>query len=504
MKLRLTGAVAFSAALYAQLVGILFSVLIARKLSTTDFGLWAYVGALISYSLTPVGLVGGWISRDAARGEKVMYPSLMVSSFLVASGLTIYIAASTLTHSQIGAGLTMLLAGLLILVPNALANIATAIASGYTPHHVGLGSMLFETVKLVSAFTFVVLLGLSSLPFVFLAVGIGHASSMLFLLYAAKGTAGRLDLKKYLRKWLRGSIVNAVMIASGLLFTADVILISLLTGGTVVTAYWQAATVVGLLVNASSYLAAGLYPRLLSGGGLGDADKSLHFTLTLAVPILFGSIALSDYILSIVNPVYSVAWMAASLMALTYFIGIIMGMYNTLIIGTEQFDLDRVPAVKEYLKSRLALGVYVNAYTGPLYLSLLAVMLLLSRDAGINMQATSISAAKLAIALIQTAIYRRYAKTFTGFKMNLREVAPYFVSSLPMTLVVLVLKHLIGQPPQQLILVLRGAAVLSGAGALTYFAVLYCLSGKFRLLVREAIQTVRVYTTRFGLLPRHR
>ncbi|MEM0482560.1 MAG: hypothetical protein QXM16_06730 [Nitrososphaerota archaeon] len=275
MKLRLTGAVAFSAALYAQLIGILFSVLIARKLSTTEFGLWAYVGSLVSYSLMPVALVGGWIARDAARGEKVMYPSLMVSFSLIAAGLTIYIALSTVTHSQIGVGLTILLAGLLIFVPNALANIATAIASGYTPHHVGVGSMLFETVKLVSAFTLVVFLGISSLPFV------------------------------------------------------------------------------------------------------------------------FGSIALSDYILSIVNPVYSSAWMAASLMTLNYFIGIFMGMYNTLIIGTEQFDLDRVPAVREYLKSRLALRVHVNAYTGPLYLSLLAVMLLLSRDAGINMQATSISAAKL-------------------------------------------------------------------------------------------------------------
>ncbi|MEM4304140.1 MAG: hypothetical protein QXQ70_09660, partial [Candidatus Caldarchaeum sp.] len=126
MKLRLTGAMAFSAALYAQLIGILFSVLIARKLSTTDFGLWAYVGALISYSLMPLGLVGGWISRDAARGERVMYPSLIVSSFLIAAGLSIYIAASTVTHSQIGAGLTILLAGLFIFVPNALANIATA------------------------------------------------------------------------------------------------------------------------------------------------------------------------------------------------------------------------------------------------------------------------------------------------------------------------------------------------------------------------------------------
>ncbi len=497
VRLRLSGATAFAAAIYGQLVGLAFSVIVARRLRPEDFGLWAYIGTMISYSLMPTSLIGGWISRDAAMGRKVMRPALYSSTFLIPLSVAIYVLFSSLTHMQIDADFTTLMIGLVILIPNVLVNISTAITGGIAPQYVGIGNMLFETVKLVLAAFTILALRLSSLPYVLLSVGIAHMVNAFFLLYSGRAASGSSDVREHLGRWLRGSVVNAVAIASGLIFSADVVLISILTGGTVATAYWQAALTVGFIVKASSNLIRGLYQRLLAGGDLNDVQKSLHFTLVLAAPTLFGSVLMADVVLRVINPVYSSAWPAAALMALSSFIGIFNNIYVALISGSERFDFNSVPSLRSYLRSRVALGVYVSSAIGPLYLALVAASLLITPDLPVEERVTAAAGAKAVTVLIQALLYRHLATKFTGFRIHLQEVLPYFAASSAMSVVVIFARRFLDLSRIEILPLLGGLGAVLAAAAATYFPLLYLISGRFRSLVRDVCVFFRQQRLRY-------
>jgi len=57
VRLRLSGALMFTANLIGYLTGFLFTVFITRRLSEEEFGVWALIGSYITYSLMPLNLV---------------------------------------------------------------------------------------------------------------------------------------------------------------------------------------------------------------------------------------------------------------------------------------------------------------------------------------------------------------------------------------------------------------------------------------------------------------
>ncbi|MDJ0273770.1 MAG: hypothetical protein NYU90_01005 [Aigarchaeota archaeon] len=488
VRLRLPGAISFAAAVYGQIVGLLFSVLIARRLNPETFGLWAYIGTLVSYSLIPVNLIGSWIGRDAARGRKVMVPSLVSGSILIPAGAGLYIAASSLTYSQVGSTFNDLLLGLLVLVPNSLVNLYLAIAWGHAPQFTGLGSMAFETVKLIAALVLVLGLGDPSLRSVITAVFVGHLAYLSVLAYGVRGTLGRENVGEELARWFRGSVVNALSLLVGQVYSLDVIMMSLFTGGTLVTAHWQAAFTISLLVNATGNLIGGLYPRLLSGGDVRDALKSLHFMMTLGVPALFGSVVLSDYLLSVLNPVYSGSWPAASLLLVSTFVGLLSNYYGTLILASERIDEEGVPTVRQYLRSRLSFGLYVSALTAPSYLVPIALVLAFLR-LQVNLLVTVLAAVKTVVTIVQLVIYSSHAAKYTGFRVQFRELVPYFASGAIMAMAVTLGKIALSGPERGFLSTLTELSSLTGLGAMIYFASLYATSSQFRQLLKE----VRVF-----------
>ncbi|MCS7142699.1 MAG: hypothetical protein NZ920_02735 [Aigarchaeota archaeon] len=484
IRLRLTGAIAFVSSIYGQLIGLLFSILIARRLAPDVFGSWAYIGFLISYSLIPFNLINSWIARDSARGRKVQVPVLIASSFLFPPSVIIYLAVAYYTHSQIATDLSVLLLGLLVLIPNSLVNLYAAIVTGYAPHLQVVGSMLFETVKLLVAVALVLGLKDVSLNAAILSVSLGYIAYLMFLVVIARETLGPEDIRGALGRWLRGSVLSGVAIAVYTFYGLDILLISIFTGGTLITGYWQAALIVSSLINAPSLLIGALFQRLLAGGDMRDASKSLHFTLTLAVPLFFGIVVLSDYLLSILNPLYAEVWPVASILAATTFVSIVYTFYTTIISATETIDQTGVPRLREYLRSRIAFTIYVMGATVPVYLVPILVILT-TFEGPPSLTLTAIASVKLLVTSLQTMIYYLYVRRHVRLSISTREVVPYFSSSLAMMSVILTVKQMLGPPAPQLFSTLADFGALALIGASVYFPLLYATSGRFRSLVRD-------------------
>lgn len=68
IRLRYSGVINFVAAIVSLLISFGFVVVITRRLSVEEFGLWALISALVSYPLMPTSIWGYWYPRFVARG----------------------------------------------------------------------------------------------------------------------------------------------------------------------------------------------------------------------------------------------------------------------------------------------------------------------------------------------------------------------------------------------------------------------------------------------------
>ena len=68
----------FSSKVFSILTGLLFTLIAARKLSPSDYGLWGVIAAFASYFLLPIRPLGYWAGRDIARGLPVARSELLL------------------------------------------------------------------------------------------------------------------------------------------------------------------------------------------------------------------------------------------------------------------------------------------------------------------------------------------------------------------------------------------------------------------------------------------
>lgn len=481
--MRLAGAVGFGYSIIGQVTGLLFSVLIARRLRESEFGLWGYVGTLIGYSVLGLALIGSWISRDAARGERVVLPAVKITFLLLIPSLLAYLLASYYSAGPINAGFGDLALGVIVLTPLFFVNLFNAILGGYRPVRAYFSMAIFEAMKLVFAIPLVISMNLG-IRGVFIALSLAYLAQLAYQLLYSRPLIGKCG-SGLIKKWLKGSTVNAIAIFAGMLSSADVILMAQLSGGTLIVAYWQAALVVGLLVYSTSNLLGAISQKILTGGTGGDVERSFHFTMTLSVPALFGAVVLSDYLLWVLRPSYAAAWMAGSVLALTYFIQIFSNLFGAVIVGTEKFDEARVPTFREYLKSRVFTSVKVSFIGSVAYVLLVSAALLSTNGFEEPVRVATVSLARLAVVAGQTSVLYLMSKKLMMFKAGLRELAPYLLASAIMSIALFQFKILLGPLSGALLSELSKVLGLIGIAVIIYFPVLYALSPNFRRLIGE-------------------
>jgi hypothetical protein len=90
VRLRYTGLVAYSVSLTTMLTGLIFSVVITRRLSPEELGAWRYIGTLINYFIIPAWLFGFWITRMTARGLRPLATSLAITAPIISASTALF------------------------------------------------------------------------------------------------------------------------------------------------------------------------------------------------------------------------------------------------------------------------------------------------------------------------------------------------------------------------------------------------------------------------------
>ena len=484
VRLRLSGALMFAANLVGYLTGFLFTVFITRRLSEEEFGVWALIGSFITYSLMPFNLVSSWISRDAARGKKILSSAAALFLLLTPISIIIYFSIALGSATAINYDPWTIALGIIILIPYILLTLGTAIQSGYAPQNLGIARILFEVSKVAIAFYLVVTLRLGLIG-AFITLSIAYLLQAILLLQRSKPLFKKQVNKGLIIKWLKGAPINTLQIMNNILGATDIVLMSIITGQAIIAGYWQAAVAASALVTSSSALMTGLGPRLISGGTQRDLDKAFDFTMMLMIPMLLGFIILSRDILWILRPAYSSVWIAACLLAFAGVTRTIGRFGSVAVSGTDRFDQKDDVSMKEYLESRIFTLNKLNLIITTLYLTSVTLYLLTFGKLSVAEITIAIAGINLVFAVMRSTINLNLMRKFTKLRLNLKNLTHYLAASTTMTIAVYIVRTYIGSLPAKAIEAAPPILALVAIGALTYGAILYLINKEFRSLLRE-------------------
>jgi len=494
VMLRLSGALAFAANLIKYVTGFIFTIFVTRRLSEEEFGVWALIGSFIIYSLTPYNLVSSWILRDAARGRKILESALVLWVLLIPISIVIYVLAGAGSASAINYDFSIILFGLIILIPYVFLNLVTAIQSGYAPQNVGATRILFEISKVIFAFFLVVVLRWGLIGAI-ISVSLAYSLQSSILFYKSSPLSQRKINKAWIIKWLKGAPINTIRVLNDILFATNVVLMSVIVGHAVIAGYWQAAVSAAALATSSQLLTTGLDARLLSGGSQKDVDKAFSFSMMLAIPMLFGFLVLSKDLLWILRPTYSSAWIAACFLALAGLVRAVGTVCFKVLTGTDKFDQGDEVGMRDYLGSRIFLVNKLRAALTALNVFTVAVYLFLVKSITVDIVeiVTSVSIIHFAYSIAGAVINLKLMKKMTNFRLNFGCLKPYLIASAVMTVAVYALRNMFGALPGRVLEAAPLIIALVVVGALIYGGTLFLISKEFRRFLKEVRSFIDSY-----------
>ena len=357
IRLRFSSIVNYLAILYRLVIAIGFTVVVARRLSIVEFGLWGIILSLTAMFITPIALWSFWAQRYLSRRVKGSFGTGLLLSLIYSCLITpVYISVGTFLGSII---IKQSLIYIVLSVPYLWLNILNAYLTGIftiiKPEAIGFRGFIYETLRLVLAFTFVVYLKLYLIGAI-LALVFALLISNIYSLILVKFT-NILEVsfsRNLVREWLKGFTVPLLGVLYNFLINSIRAFTSVISGSGVPIAYLN----VGLstqtpIISASTATTPALYAKILKGKRSSDVEEVLRIFVLINALFLSILITLSRTIASIFNPIYVDAWIIIIVLTLYAFVESFRAILMTVIMGSVKVDVDGIRSFKELINSGL-------------------------------------------------------------------------------------------------------------------------------------------------------
>jgi hypothetical protein len=490
VRLRYVGLVVFFARVVGALGGLAFIILVVRKLTISELGVWQWIGRVTGYALIPGIIVGYWVFRFAARDSTSSRTGLIVGGILSLPALGVFLLLAPELAGAVQATSFIFLISAVLVPLNYLTLMMIQIASGTRMQDVGYGEMAYESMKLSVAFVLVFMLHLA-LTGAIMSVEIGLAFQ--FIIQAVllrKYLRGRFR-KDLAKQWISYSWLSGYISQSTVLLTFDGAIIVAVTGlqAPTVLAYFTVAYAVSALVGLSGWLAAGLSPKLLKGGQAKDVEVILKLTMLFGIPMLFGVFMIASPMIYLYGPAYSITVTITRVLAISSFLDSILSIADTVVTSTVNIDQGK-PSFKQLAKSRLALLPSINLVMGLSYLIVLYVILtfVFPAYAISPEQITFLWAASLVFLKLLFGTFKLwYARRVIRFRVPLGAIARYVLAATIMVIVLALCLPFVTYVPSIQVFIMYPLALI-GVGALSYSAVMFLIDRDFRRLVTAILR----------------
>jgi hypothetical protein len=487
IRLKYAGFVSFLSQLYSLLTGLIFSVMVARKLPVESFGVWSYLLAIFNYFMLVPSLIGYWIIRFTARGKNTGGAALILGVTTSTILTFILIALSPLVALPLRIDLPILMLLAVQLFVSVIYASLEWLSTGLKPEAIAYSYMVFESLKVTAAFILVFLLQLGvegAIASIIIGL-IGRIITTITLIrkYISPKFNSKIALRAIKGLWL--PLYGAI---PGLISRVDAILIASLTGSREGLAFIAAVQTVGGTISYSLSLASALYPKLLAEKRISDVEEALRLVFVIAIPSCMGVVILAPYLLSILRIDYVEAYIPLTIYTLTQLSSIVGSIASTTLSGLEDVDLNENARFRDYVKSRIFKVASIGLSSSILYITTLFIILNLAKPSTpTEISLTWVMANTTANITSTTCLIMLIRRL--SIKTPWRNIFNYILSTVMMTILIMMLK------PRNIVVeavtTLKNIAPTIIIGALTYFIILYIIDQWFRELVSKILKNIK-------------
>jgi len=486
---RYAGLVVFAASLFSLLTGLLFSVMVTRRISTGEYGILQFYSTVMAYLVLPGTVVGYWLTRDLGRGRQLLTTGITMNNLLgLLAGFSLLLIsmlsgeAVKLTASELAA----IAANLYLLY---LSSTLDSASMGVAPALHGEGLILQETAKIGVGWILIVLMRMELLG-VLVSIDAGLLCKCAFTyLRMPHDVRGRLDPSSAIR-WLKRGWVPVLAILPGLIASADLLVLLLLVASPVPTAYLGLAKTLAAIILYANSLAITLYPKLLSGKGQAEIEDAFRLVMMFAVPMATGMWILALPIVQLFGQNYTPAVIALQLLSVAALFNAIKGLSSSILQGKEGADVDPDRPLGDLLRSNLVVPRLWEILAELVYVlvSLALTSYMWWNGYPPESMVTALAMVSLLVTVPLSLWMWRFSTKVCAYRIPWTDLASYVASAAVMSVSVIA----VGPAQTGAITAYEvGLHLFSivALGALVYFTVLLVINRRLRTELRSAFKS---------------
>lgn len=379
IRVTYSGLIALVMAAVNIFLGMIFSIIITRTLSPTEYGTWILINSIIFYVIAAEPIISYWATREIARGLQSGKTAIMSSGIFSLGGILCYMIFVYFASDKIHVDHNVLFFGSILITLMFLNRTLIGINLGWKPHAGSYASIFFTFTEILMAIIFVYLLHMGVYGIIITVSTAYLASIVILIFYARKIIKSKID-KQFLKKWLKLSWLPLYPSFSSVVSVMDAIIFSIIVGSVSGLGFWAAVTVGVILVTQSIQISRAVYPKLLQGGKTTYLQENFSHLFYFAIPSTAMAITFAKPGLFVLNPVYMAVVPVVVIVAVWKFFDVLGSVFQQYLTGMEKVDLNENSNFKDYVKSKLFLVPTLVLIQSVVYVILLVIGFLIMKD----------------------------------------------------------------------------------------------------------------------------
>jgi O-antigen/teichoic acid export membrane protein len=493
VRLRFSGMIRFITSIVSVFTGLAFTTLITRNLSAVEYGEWSVIGSLMIYGVTPALGLGYWYTRYTARNLPIAQFGIFITSVFSLVGILGFFIAATIFIEEFENLFPILLVASLQVVTSSLLHSLNAISNGKRPEFSSYGLLIFEILKVGIAFIVIYGFGDLSLISVIQVLIISQIIQIIVMTVLIKKEIKKKVELKNIKKILKSLWVPLYDRMSDIIFTSDILVVTLLTSSFVQVTVFKIAFVFSAMAEFGLSFTYPLYIKLLGGGKEVDITTSLKMVLLFTLPIVVGTIILAKPLLFLLNPDYVTSEQILQILSV-YSLSLVFGIiFQNIILGSEKVDIVGKFGNKELIYSNLFKLPTIDLIFKSTYLiSITILTITIWNDEMPFEEFGKIWALVLLGTNIPFTIYKLIlAKKIISFSFPWNSISKYVISSILMAIITLFLMTYLDYTNSTATSFAPQIIGLIGIAAGFYFAFMLIIDKETRELFKVALLTIK-------------
>lgn len=376
IRVTYSGLVSFVLGLAGIFTGLIFTLVVTRTLTVIEYGTWNLIYGLIFYVIIFEPVFSYWATRNIARGVDAGKTAVLSSGLFSIGGIFAYIIISYFVGQQTNINQNYILFAAILIPLIFLNRTLSAINMGWKPHAVSYGTFAFGVSQIPLALIFIYLLNMGVYG-VILTIVFAYLVSIAVLSIYAKTKIKNTFKKELLTKWLKLFWLPLYPAISSILYWSDLVIFSVIVGSVIGVAFWSAAMVISSLIAHSALISRAVYPKLLGSNNIEYIKENLTQLFYFAIPLTALAITFARPALFALNPEYEIATSVVIFTSIFVFLNTLSTVFHSFLTGIEKVDINEKSTFKDYIKSKLFFLPTLLLVQNGVYVSLLAVGLLI-------------------------------------------------------------------------------------------------------------------------------